>query len=162
MFYITKKESETGKKFTELLKKKEIAIQAQKEVSEKYGFETYRGAYWQVWGGFSSCLDFKETPDKKLWGKGAEKGEYFPKKNSKAGKAIWNEINDMPCVSRFDLNECVGFDSAPFKKIGFAFNNDTYYGFTDSKDWNLKVPKDCEEVTESKYDELFKDEYAQK
>ena len=155
MFYITKIDSGTGQKFTELLKQKKIAIQAQKDLSEKYGFESYRSAYWQVWGGFSSCLDFKETPDTKIWGKGAQKGEFYPKKNSKVGKALCNEFNDMPCVSRDDLNKCVDENYDSFNKIGFAFSNDEYYGFITSKKWGMKIPLDCEEVTESKYDKLF-------
>jgi hypothetical protein len=155
MYYVTKKESETGKKFTELLKKKEIAIAAQKELSTKYGFETYRGAYWQAWGGFSSCLDFKETPDKKIWGKGAEYKEFYPKKNSKVAKAVWQEFQDMPCVSTDELNACIGMERKSFKTIGFAFGSDEYYGFITSKKWGVIVPKDCEEVTETKYDEVF-------
>lgn len=156
MFFITKKESETGKKFAEILKKKEVAEKEQIELSEKYGFKTYRAAYFSVWGGFSSCLDFKEAPDKKLWGKGAKPNEYFPKKNSKVGKAIVQEFEDMTYVTTRELNSCIGYTEMTFNKIGFAFGNDEYFGFITSKEWGVKIPNDCEEVTETKYDKLFR------
>ena len=155
MFYITERTSETGKKFAELITRKEIAFKEQKAFAKKYKFKTWRGAYWQVWGGISSCLDFKETPDKKVWGKGAKIGEFFPKRNSKAGKEIYKEIDNLHCVSRNDLNQCVGFDGGLSYKIGFAFSNKKYFGFVTDKKWGIKIPKDCTEVLESKYDELF-------
>ena len=155
MFYITKKNTETGNKFTEIVKIKKKAFKDQKEFANKYGFETWRGGYWLVWGGISSCIDFKETPDKKIWGKGAKKGEYLPKLNSKAGKAIQKEIENLEKVSIYDLNNCIGFEEKHQKTIGFASSNDEYFGFVTDKKWNVKIPSDCKEVLESKYDELF-------
>lgn len=155
MFYITKKDSETGRKFTEVIISKDRAIKEQKAFAEKYGFRTFRAACWQAWGGISSCLDFKETPDKKIWGKGLKKGEYYPRQNSKSGKDIYKEIENLHCVSIDVLNQCIGFDGAPFKQIGFASCNKQYFGFVVDKKWKIKVPKDCEEVLESKYDLLF-------
>lgn len=158
MYFKTKISSETGEKFTKLIAKKEIAISAQKEVANKYGFESYRGAFWQVWGGFSSCMDFNEEPDPKLWKiiKHRRRTEYFPKKNSKEAKAIWREINEVPCVSILDLNECIGLVGDPFKSIGFSYNNSEYFGFTVGDSWGVEVPDDCEEILSSEYDELFK------
>lgn len=156
MFYITKKSSETGKKFAQVIEKKAKAFEDQKALSEKYGFKQWRGGYWCAFGGMSSCLDFKETPDKKIWGKGAEKGEFYPKKNSKVAKAVWQEFQDVTKVSKGELNACVGRKDQ-FQAIGFASRNDEFFGFETSKKWGLKVPTDCVEVTETKYDELFRD-----
>ena len=155
MYYITEKTSETGLKFKAISDKRKISQDEAKEFAKKYGFSQYRGGYWQVFGGISSCLDFKETPDKKIWGKGAEKGEFMPKKNTKAGKAISKEINDLTTVTIDDLNQCIGFDGAPFKTIGFAEKNDKYFGFVIDEDWKIEVPKDCEEVLTSSYREMF-------
>jgi len=61
-----------------------------------------------------------------------------------------------PTVTIDELNQCVGFDGAPFKTIGFAGNNDSLFGFVVRDDWGFIKPDDCEEVTNSKYNELFK------
>lgn len=156
MFYITKKSSETGKKFAQVIEKKAKAFEDQKTLSEKYGFKQWRGGYRCVFGGMSSCLEFKETPDKKIWGKGAQKGEYYPKKNSKVAKVVWQEFQDVTKVTSDELNACVGLKNQ-LNTIGFASAHIVFFGFETSKKWCLKVPADCEEVTETKYDELFRD-----
>lgn len=156
MFYITKQETETGKQFTKLLAKAEIAINCQKSISTKYGFKAYRGAFISIWGGLSSCLDFDKQLDKSVWGKGVEKGEFFPKKSSKLGKEILKEIAAMPCVTISDLNHCIGYhEGPPFRRIGFSFNNDGVYGFTVGREWMVEIPDDCIEVTETEYHNLF-------
>jgi hypothetical protein len=156
MYFITEKTSETGKKFQAISEQKKIAIKAQKELANKYNFSSYRKAYWCVFGGMSSCLNFSETPDSKIWKKNISTSEYYPKKSTKEGKLIWQEIQDLPVVDIEDLNMCVGFDGAPFNTIGFADNNKKYFGFEVDIKWGVKIPKDCEEVLESKYNSLFK------
>tara|TARA_R110000796_G_scaffold236610_1_gene356104 strand:+ start:109 stop:579 length:471 start_codon:yes stop_codon:yes gene_type:complete len=156
MKFKTLKTTETGKKFTALFEKSKIAKQDAKDFSNKYGFSKYRGGYWCCFGGISSCLDFKETPDKKIWGKGAEKGEFMPKGNSKIGKSIQKEIDDLTVVTGEELNECIGVEKEPFHTIGFTFNNDEYYGFIVGENWDFKIPEDCEEITVSEYNKLFK------
>ena len=155
MYYITKKDSETGKKFQEIAKKRDIAHNEASALAEKYNIKQWRGAYWQVFGGMSSCI-FEEKPDTKLWGKGAVDGEYFPKQNSKAGKAIYKEIDDLTCVERHELNACIGFEGG-LSTIGFSDRNKEYFGFEFDEEWKLEMPKDCEEVLTTRYNELFKD-----
>ena len=36
------------------------------------------------------------------------------------------------------------------------FNNDEYYGFIVGENWDFKIPEDCEEITVSEYNKLFK------
>ena len=102
----------------------------------------------------SSCL-FKNEPDTKIWKKNGGKGEYMPKRNTKVGKAISKELNELTAVSIKDLNMCIDFDGAPFKTIGFACNNDKYFGFVVDEEWNVKIPEDCVEVLTSRYRKLF-------
>lgn len=155
MYYITKKESKTGLKFQELIAERDKCTEAAVILSKKYGFEEWRQGYWKAFGGISSCI-FKEQPDKKIWGKGAAPGEYMPKRNSKIGKQINQEFDELPTVSLFQLNKCIGWESSGFQSIGFSFGNDEYFGFSVSEKRNLTVPEDCEEVTTSRYRELFK------
>ena len=149
------KNSETGNKFEALREKSKVARKDAKDFSDKYGFTKYRGGYWCVYGGISSCLDFKEIPNKKFWGKGAEKGEFMPKGNSKIGKSIQKEIDNLTVVTGEELNECIGVKKEPFHTIGFSFNNDKYFGFAVGEKWGFKIPKDCKEITVTEYKELF-------
>jgi len=156
MHYITKKDSETGKKFQAIVDKRSKGLCEVERLSVKYGFEQWRGGGGSVlFGGISSCCDFKEKPDPKVWGKGAGRDEYMPKGNTKAGKAILAEFKELTHVFVSDLNGCVGSD-ATFSHIGFSFNCDDHFGFVTNKGTDGNVPADCEEVLESKYIEMFK------
>lgn len=155
MKFITKKDSETGKKFQKISEARKIAFNAQKAFAKKHGFKGFRPAYWVAFGGMSSCADFKETPNSSIWKKFLS-GEYYPKKSTKEGKLIWQEIQDLPKVEIDDLNMCIGFNGAPFKTIGFAENNDEFFGFIVGEKWGAKIPSDCEEVTTTIFNNLFK------
>ena len=156
MYFITERNSETGKKFQQVERKSEECFNAQKQLANKYKFHSWREGYWVVYGGMSSCLNFDETPDSKIWGKGFGNGEYFPKKNSKIGKEINKEIEQLPKVTIDELNQCVGFNGAPFKTIGFSAKNDKFFGFSVGENWDFIPPTDCKEITTSEYRELFK------
>lgn len=154
MHFITKKTSETGKKFQVISEKADAVLKADKAVAKEIGFEQWRGGYWLVWGGFSSLI-FKEKPDEKVFKK-VNGNEWMPRLNTKAGKEIQAKLDATPRVTIDELNQCIGFDGAPFKTIGFAQNNKDYFGFIVDEKWEVKIPKDCEEVTVSKYNEIFK------
>jgi|TARA_R110000751_G_scaffold278735_1_gene381061 hypothetical protein len=155
MYYIVEKTKETGLRFADIIKKKDVAFDETVEASKKHGFNQWRSAHWTVFGGVSSCF-FENEPDTKIWKKNGGKGEYMPKRNTKVGKAISKELNELTAVSIKDLNMCIGFDGAPFKTIGFASNNKDYFGFVVDEEWNVKVPEDCKEVLTSEYREIFK------
>lgn len=152
MYYITKKVSETGKKFQAVLALKDKAEQAQKALSEKYGFTQYRPCRFTVWGGFSSCV-FKIKPEGKVW-KAITLEEYMPDNRTKIGKGIQAEFDAMPSVSNEELNSVIGFDSF-FSTIGCQWNNGEYFGFSIFEKWGITMPDDCEEVTTKRYKELF-------
>lgn len=154
-YYITKKDSETGKKFQVISEKRGLCYKEQAALASKYGFAQWRSSIWEAFGGMYSCTGFRETPDPKIWGKGATVGEYFPKKSSKAGLKIYNEIKSLPVVDYEELNKCVGFNCDDFFCIGFAECSEEYFGFTKQKFWKFKIPDDCEEVTVTRYEELF-------
>jgi hypothetical protein len=153
-YFITEKTTETGKKFQLISEKADLIFEKSKELANEIGFEKWRSGYWDAYGGFSSLL-FKEKPNEKVFKKVNGKNEWLPKKNIKEGREIQAKLDSIPTVSKDELNECIGFDGAPFKTIGFAPNNNEYFGFTVDVKWNLKIPNDCQEVTASKYMELF-------
>lgn len=157
LYYITKKTSATGCKFQAIFEKYDIAFSAQKALSKKYGFEEWRHAYWVIYGGISSVRKIKDL-DTKVWKKVTEvdNESYSPKKSSKLGKIIHEDFKNLPVITIEELNNCIGFEEKMFKSIGVAFNNESYVGFITDEKWNITVPKDCEEVTLTKYNELFK------
>ena len=78
MYFITKRTSKTGKKFQKIANKLDVCFENQKALAEKYGFTSWRGAYWVVAGGISSVMFPKGTTiDIKVW-KEVKKGEYMP------------------------------------------------------------------------------------
>lgn len=153
MHFITKKTSETGIKFQSVSEKADAALKSAKALAKEIGFYKWRGGYWLVYGGFSSLI-FKDNPDEKVFKK-VNGNEWMPRLNTKKGKEIQAKLDATPRVTIDDLNQCIGFNGAPFKTIGYNTNNDEYFGFIVDEKWDVKIPSDCEEVTVSKYKEIF-------
>lgn len=159
MYFITRRNSETGIKFSGVEKLIYKAREESKAISKEIGFNKWREGYWLVAGGFSALI-FKSTPDNKIFRKVA-KDEWMPKLNTKKGIEIQEKLNTVTKVTIDELNQCISFDGAPFKSIGYAFNNTEYFGFIVGDNWDCKIPSDCEEVTYSRYKELFKNSDAE-
>ena len=158
MYFITEKNSETGKNFQKIADKLDVCFENQKALAEKYGFTSWRGAYWVVAGGISSVMFPKGTTiDIKVW-KEVKKGEYMPRLNTKQGKAIQADLEQTITISKAELNACIGWDEGFSKHIGFCKANNEYFGFTIDDDWtDIIIPNDCTEITATKYRELFKE-----
>lgn len=155
MYFITDRNSETGKKFEVLAEKMENAKKLAWEFAEKYGFKALRMDRFSAVGGISSLADPETVPDPKIWKGGEVRGEFMPRLTSKEGKLINKEIQELPTIGRTEPNECVGFDGSLFRGIGFQQTNEKYFGFSLSDDWVFTPPEDCEEVTITRYKELF-------
>ena len=157
MYFITKKESETGKKFQKIAEKLEVCFENQKALAEKYGFTSWRGEYWVAAGGISSVI-FPQgtTVDTKVW-KEVRNGEYMPRLNIKQGKSIQADFDQAVTISKKELNACIGWGGDFINCIGLDWNNDEYFCFFIEEDWtDVPIPADCTEITTSKYRELFK------
>ena len=158
MYFITEKNSETGKKFQKIADKLDICFENQKALAEKYGFTSWRGERWVVAGGISSVIFPKVTTiDTKVWKQIKGKDEYMPRLNIKQGKAIQADFDQAVTISKAELNACIGWKEGFRKHIGFCKTNNEYFGFTIEEDWtDIVIPSDCTEVTATKYRELFK------
>lgn len=153
MYFITKKDSETGKKFQEIDRRRTECYEGQKAMADEYGFDKWRYGWHVVFGGISACV-FNEAPDEKLWKRVKGTNEWFPRLNVIAGIAIAKRFETLPTVSRFELNMCIGFED-DLNRIGFAFSNEEYVGIEVDEEWEIKMPKDCKEVTVTKYRSIF-------
>jgi hypothetical protein len=158
MYFITKKESETGKKFQKIKDKFKVCLEDQKALADKYGFISWRRASWEVVGGISSVTFHKcATVDAKLWKLVKGKTEYSPRLNTKEGKVLQAEFKQATVITKAELNACIGWNESFLKSIGLDWNNDEYFCFFIEEDWtDVPIPADCTEITTSKYKELFK------
>lgn len=153
MYFITRKDSETGKKFQALDKRLIERKAAINKLMEKYGLTNVYVERASFGGGIHS-VEFKETPDPKLWKKARQVG-YYPKR-TKEGLAIIKDFCSIPQLSSNDINMCVGFGGAPFETIGYKLTSPgDYFGFEVGDDWKFTPPDDCEEVVSSKYKLIF-------
>jgi len=154
MHYITLRTSSTGKKFAAVEKKIKQIIKQQRALAKELGFDAWRKGRFTAIGGYSS-LCFNTPPDMKVY-KRVGKDEYMPRLSTKAGKVIKERLAKIPVVERRELNSCIGYKEPMFQCIGFARNNEKYFGFIVQEEWKVKVSKDCKEVTTTKYKQLFK------
>lgn len=152
MYYITPRNSKTGKKLEEILKRADECFEAQKAVSKKYGFGQWRPSRWAVYGGLSTAV-FKSEPDLKIWKAVNANGEYSPRENTKLGKEIKKEFDALPTVETHELNMCIGWDES-FSHFGLN-KNDTHFGISVNEEWEINMPKDCKEVTATEYKKIF-------
>ena len=110
MYYITKKSTETGRKFQALSDQIQKSWDAHVAFSDKYKFKQWRGSSMYAFGDITACIEFEEEPDLRIWKKGQWLNSFTPKKNTKEGKAIAKEIEDLPKVSKQNLNMCIGYN----------------------------------------------------
>jgi hypothetical protein len=159
MYLITPHSSETGKRFEALIAKMKACHEAQRELAKQLGFDQWRGGNWTVDSGISSCI-FKEAPDPKIWRNvNGYKNEWMPRGNTKAGKELRKLFDALPVIHRVEVNECIGWHEGPFRMIGFdASSHPQFIGIKADEDWNIPIPKDCQEITTSRYNKIFNKE----
>ena len=157
MYYITRTNSETGKKMQELLDK---ASAIRKEISE----------YLKLLGANpKSCVSsdnyffntgviavvFDKEPDLKIWKVFKNfPNSYQPRITTYEGKKIQAKLDSIEAIDRVDLNRIVGFGQV-FQHVGFDLGSKDYFCFMLREDWRHTMPEDCEEITYKRYLELF-------
>ncbi|WP_372775636.1 hypothetical protein [Mangrovibacterium sp.] len=152
MKFKTLRTSETGKKFQAIVEKEEKAFEEAKSLADEIGFEKWRSDRWAAFGGIEFVYFADQTPDPKVW-RNTDAGA-VPRRNTKPGKAMYERLEALTKVSKHELNMCIGFDGAPFKNIGFSYNNPDYFLFEVFEKWDCEIPADCEEITVSEYRKL--------
>lgn len=157
MYYITRKNSETGKKMQELLDK---ASAIRKEISE---YLKLLGANPNQWVSSDKyffntgvmAVVFDKEPDLKIWKEFKKIPNcYQPRMTSYEGKKIQSKFQSIGVIDRVDLNEVVGFEQV-FQHVGFDLGSKDYFCFMLREDWAHNMPEDCEEITYKRYLELF-------
>ena len=160
MYYITRKNSETGKKMQELLDK---ASAIRKEISEYLELIGAKSNQWVSSNNYFfntvvRAVLFETEPDMKIW-KEFKKipNSYQPIMTSYEGKKIQAKFDSIEAIDRVDLNRIVGFGQV-FQHVGFDLGSKDYFCFMLREEWQHTMPEDCEEITYKRYLELFKNE----
>lgn len=157
MYYITRKNSETGKKMQELLDK---ASAIRKEISE---YLKLLGANPKSWVSSDKyffntvviAVLFESEPDMKIWKVFKNfPNSYQPRITTYEGKKIQAKLDSIEAIDRVDLNRIVGFGQV-FQHVGFDLGSKDYFCFMLREDWAHNMPEDCEEITYKRYLELF-------
>ena len=162
MYYITKKDSETGKKFALIVEKIKKANSAALEIVKELGADAHRpsNSPWISHGGISSFVFYHEPENKSIW-KIIGKNEYFISKKTKEGTALLRRIKILPIVEIDELNKCIGMETmsdSHWRSIGFHADDDEkikFFGFKLKEEWKINVPADCTEVTTKNFNKIF-------
>lgn len=154
MKYITKRSSETGKKFEELEKRKNEVWGKIKQLGEELGFQNFCSS--SLFSLNIAAVKFDHQPDLKTFKKSSISREnmYEPRLSTKAGKEIAKKFKDCGSISQREINACIGYKNL-FRTIGYDFSNKEFIGFEVKENWKVKVPEDCTEVTVTDYNNLF-------
>lgn len=156
MKFICKKDSETGKKIREVQDQLLNIHIYNDSLSEEYGFDRWFTYTFPFYKRISKVIFNPEKKvNKKIWKyvKGSD-NEYVPRMDTPEGRIVEEKISKTPILTFYDMNMCIGFDDE-FKSIGLQSENPDYWGIIVKEDWDIKMPLDCEEVTTSKFNEMF-------
>ena len=157
MYYITRKNSETGKKMQELLDK---ASAIRKEISEYLKLLGANPNQWvsshnYFFNTIVRAVLFESEPDMKIWKVFKNfPNSYQPRITTYEGKKIQSKFQSIGVIDRVDLNKVVGFEQV-FQHVGFDLGSKDYFCFMLREDWRHTMPEDCEEITYKRYLELF-------
>ena len=157
MYYITRKNSETGKKMQELLDK---ASAIRKEISEYLKLLGANPNQWvsshnYFFNTIVRAVLFESEPDMNIWKVFKNfPNSYQPRITTYEGKKIQAKLDSIEAIDRVDLNRIVGFGQV-FQHVGFDLGSKDYFCFMLREDWGHTMPEDCEEITYKRYLELF-------
>lgn len=153
-YYKTNRSSDTGLKIQALLSK---ANEFDKQVDilrKKYGFNKY----WTNSFNYKSldAVEFKEEPDMANWKKikNVHNG-YYPRARGKNKEILhdFTELN-MSAIIRSEFDFIIGNEDFS-NQAGFDFSITDLYVFIIESDWECKIPKDCDEISNIEYNKLI-------
>lgn len=152
MYYITEKNSETGKKFQVFSDKNKAIFREEKALADKYNYNEWILSGFTIRGNIA-YVRFKDESqvDMSVWKKDGQ--NYSPRLNTKKGKQIKADFQNLEILLWEDLNACIGWDSFG-TCIGFN-ENDNYFGFSVREEWEVPIPNDCKEITHTEWKKIF-------
>ena len=129
LYYKTDLKSKTGLKFYDVYNRGEAAKEACIMLAKRYGFESCRPSRTSYQGGISSFYNPYKLTDLTHWKQDKKyPNEFYPKRNTKEGLEVIQEVEKLPVVDIDELNNIVGYDTDGWKSssIGFNIGKDCY------------------------------------
>ena len=158
MYYITPKNSETGKKIQQIL------IEASRSQLQISNYLKLLGANHDKWistglynTGFQSAY-FNEIPDLSKWKYIKKTNSYIPRTDTHEGLKIYLTLQQINTITKKDFCEIFGAtNKVSMSQCFFSIYPDVkFYGFNMNIRFLEKpFPEDCTEITYAKYLELF-------
>lgn len=155
-YYKIAKDSETGKKFAELVDKYEDFLQERNKFFDKYAIKAFY-TYGQFWACVSEVV-FKDikSATKDNWKKGSEKDSFilktYPK--DKELKKDWDNLQSKR-IGRYAIDKIVGGQN-PFNRCGFYFSEGDFFLIVVGHPEEYDFPSDVIEISNIEYLELTK------
>lgn len=155
-YYKIAKDSETGKKFSELVDRYNDFEVKRKSFAEKYGIKGFYS--YEMYLAYVGEVVFKDSSfvDKDNWKKGCSSNSYLPKKNPKDKqlKKDWEELRSKS-IQRYEIDKIVG-GKDPFHHCGFDYSVEDYFFIFTDKPEKFDFPSDVIEISNLEYLELTK------
>lgn len=153
-YYKTSRSSATGLEIQALLSKADEFNKQVEVLRKKYGF----GKVWTssfYYRGLD-VVEFKEEPDMANWKKIKDvHNGYYPRARGK-NKEILRDFTELNknAIRRDELDSIIG-NNGFCNQAGFDFSIPDIYVFIIESDWECKIPKDCEEISNIEYNKLI-------
>lgn len=155
-YYKIAKDSETGKKFSELVDRYNDFEDKRKRFAEKYGIKGFYS--YEMYLAYVGDVVFKDSlfVDKDNWKKGGSSNSYLPKKNPKDKqlKKDWEELRSKS-IQRCEIDKIVG-GKDPFHMCGFDYTSKDFFFVFTNKPEKFDFPSDVIEISNLEYLELTK------
>lgn len=155
-YYKIAKDSETGKKFAELVERYNDFKSTKKRFFDKYGISGY--SYYDMYFADVTEVTFKDksSVNKDNWKKGSSSNKYLPKKEPKDKelKKDWENLKSKR-ILRSEIDKIAG-GKDPFHQCGFDYSVEDYFFIFTDKPEKFDFPSDVIEISNLEYLELTK------
>lgn len=159
-YYKIPKNSETGKKLNEVIRKAEEFEALRVDFAKKYNLKaTFSSRFYlcSVVG-----VEFKKTPDIINWRIVGDKKCYIPRTRTKDDELLdrWNELQEKK-IPRSAIDKIIGGKDA-FKQCGLDFSFPDFFYVTIGDINAYDIPADCIEISNIEYLNLKEKQYESK
>ena len=156
-YYQTPRDSETGKKISEIEERLKKGRDEFLKLKRKYGFVGAVHCWSVVIGEIKSIL-FKDgyCPDKRIWKRVKSESHnnlWWPKSRSIEGREIIEKLNSIQTISKLEVNMSIGYNEPLFQMAAISFGNKNLFGI--KKNFKHRMPYDCKEIDAKEYAKLF-------
>lgn len=148
-YYKIPKDSETGKKLNEVIRKAEEFEALRVDFAKKYNLKYTYGSNFYLCS--VTGVVFNGTPDSINWRLTSDRMCYIPRKRTKDKELLdrWNELQQKK-IRRSDIDEIIG-GIDPFQQCGFDFSFPDCFYVTIGDINAYDIPADCIEISNIEY-----------